>query len=392
MELRRASCRAEAARMGVVRVVSSGDLYAIRKQWQELAKAASQPNPFYAPALFEAALRNFKENRPLMLFLYDQGGRMLGFIPLVERKLYRGIPLWHLGTYSYLHCFLHTPLVRCGREVEFWTELLKWIDGQNRFGFIEIQHIAGDSAVFAALQAILSDTQRRNFASGRHERALLKSPLDFENYLSRELSAQFRSEYRRRLRLLGKHGPIALELVKNRLELDRWLDDFLQIEREGWKGRGGSALSQDRDDRRFFEEIMRESFEEKALMLFSLKAGDKAVAVASFLMSGACAFSFKNAYDETYAKMSPGMILQVEILKHLLGRVGWVDSCADPGHAMYERVFNCRRPIECLTISKRRSGSELLVSALEMTRCLAVAARGLRFSTARQLHRSAAGG
>ena len=56
------------------------------------------------------------------------------------------------------------------------------------------------------------------------------------------------------------------------------------------------------------------------------------------------AFSFKTAYDERYARYSPGVLLQRENLD-LLARedIAWCDSCAAADHPMIERIWREKR-------------------------------------------------
>jgi hypothetical protein len=64
------------------------------------------------------------------------------------------------------------------------------------------------------------------------------------------------------------------------------------------------------------------------------------------------AYSFKTAYDEAYARFSPGMLLQLENLA-LLERpeVQWADSCAAEGHPMIERLWRGKRRMESRNIA-----------------------------------------
>ena len=56
------------------------------------------------------------------------------------------------------------------------------------------------------------------------------------------------------------------------------------------------------------------------------------------------AFSFKTAFDEEYARFSPGVLLQQANLDILAdARVAWVDSCAAPDHPMIDSVWRERR-------------------------------------------------
>ena len=57
-------------------------------------------------------------------------------------------------------------------------------------------------------------------------------------------------------------------------------------------------------------------------------------------------FSFKTAFDEDYARFSPGVLLQQQNLDLLDDpRIAWVDSCAAPGHPMIDSVWRERRAL-----------------------------------------------
>ena len=58
------------------------------------------------------------------------------------------------------------------------------------------------------------------------------------------------------------------------------------------------------------------------------------------------AFSFKTAFDERFARFSPGVLLQRENLA-LLEREGvdWCDSCASADHPMIDHFWRERRAI-----------------------------------------------
>ncbi len=57
-------------------------------------------------------------------------------------------------------------------------------------------------------------------------------------------------------------------------------------------------------------------------------------------------FSFKTAFDEEYARFSPGVLLQQENLDLLDDpAIAWVDSCAAPGHPMIDSVWRERRAL-----------------------------------------------
>ena len=77
------------------------------------------------------------------------------------------------------------------------------------------------------------------------------------------------------------------------------------------------------------------------------------------------AFSFKTAYDERFARYSPGVLLQRENLS-IASREGiaWADSCAAPDHPMIDRIWREKREIARISIAiggrARRAAAALL--------------------------------
>ena len=79
-------------------------------------------------------------------------------------------------------------------------------------------------------------------------------------------------------------------------------------------------------------------------------------------------YSFKTTFDESYARFSPGVLLQRENLA-LLARDGieWADSCAAADHPMIDRIWREKRPIARVSIAiggrARRAAAALIFRA-----------------------------
>jgi hypothetical protein len=128
---------------------------------------------------------------------------------------------------------------------------------------------------------------------------------------------------------------------------------YLALERAGWKGRRGTALALDAALRGFFLDATRRFAGAGACRIASLRLDGRPVAAAVALLSGSRAFYWKTAYDEAYARFSPGVLVTLDLGAALRdeGRLDLVDSCAVPGHAMIEGLWQARRDIEDVLIS-----------------------------------------
>jgi Acetyltransferase (GNAT) domain len=63
-------------------------------------------------------------------------------------------------------------------------------------------------------------------------------------------------------------------------------------------------------------------------------------------------WSFKIAYDEELARFSPGVLIELENLKRVLGdpAIDWMDSCAVADHPMINSLWGERRSIVQITV------------------------------------------
>ena len=57
-------------------------------------------------------------------------------------------------------------------------------------------------------------------------------------------------------------------------------------------------------------------------------------------------FSFKTVFDESYARFSPGVLIQLENFNILHDpRIDWMDSCAVEDHPMIDSLWTERRTV-----------------------------------------------
>jgi CelD/BcsL family acetyltransferase involved in cellulose biosynthesis len=348
--------------------------------WEELAAVASEANVFYEPWVLVPAVRAFgagQDLRFVLLFAAPDGvfssAKLVGFFPLCYERGYGKLPVGVLRLWRHLHCFLSTPLLRAGYEQLCFKTLLQWLRlGRADASMVELGCMGGDGPVQEALRQVLSQRGKSAFEVEAFERALLLPAASPEAYLEASVSPGSLKELRRLRRRLEELGTLECQVLRPGDALEGWLDDFLQLEAQGWKGDNGTALAQNQAEQAFFRDAARGAFDRGRLMMLRLLLNGRTIAAKCNFISGDGAFAFKIAYDESFARFSPGVQLELENIWHIHGHpvVRWMDSCADEDHPMINRLWKDRRAIRTQLISTGSITSDLLVRSLPALRWL----------------------
>jgi CelD/BcsL family acetyltransferase involved in cellulose biosynthesis len=361
---RRAEAAATAAAPVSLRASFIADIAALMPSWADLAANAAEPNPFYGPALLPPALDAFAAEGPRLAVVRDQDERLIALAPVAPLRGYSRLPVRYLATWMHPHCFFAAPLIRKGHEQEALSALFDLTEKEG--AFFRLRHLDADGPIFAAARAVAEETVRRTADSNRYQRALLKGGFETEAYLHDALRGKKRKELRRLRNRLEEDGAVAFERLDDRAMLGRWTLDFLALEGAGWKGREGTALGGDPASAKFFADALLSSFDRGALRFYRLTHGGKPIAMIVNFIEGAAGYSFKIAYDEAYARYSPGVMLEIEMMKALEAERGlsFIDSCAQKDHPMINSLWRERRTIVALNVSRRDAPSRLLFRLL----------------------------
>jgi len=347
--------------------------------WESLASAAIEPNVFHEPWMMLPALRHFAAGQDLvfvLIFAADparpQGpGLLCGFFPLQRQRRYKGMPLPHLRIWRHLHSVLSTPLVRTGYGPETLQALFDWLRrdslGSN---LLEFNFVSADGPFHHLLVEHFNEQGRLIYTDEVTTRAVLRVGDDGEAYLQTAMSGGNRKELRRQRRRLGELGRLETRGLEPDDDLEPWIDGFLDLESSGWKGQHGTALGAHENERDFFREVARAAFARKRLMMLGCFLDDKPIALKCNFLMGEGSIAFKIAFDESYARFSAGVQLEVDNILHLHAMSGprWMDSCAVSRHFMINRMWKDRRVLQTLLISAGRFGGDLTVSLLPLLR------------------------
>jgi CelD/BcsL family acetyltransferase involved in cellulose biosynthesis len=319
--------------------------------WDELSRGAAEPNPFYESWFLRPALRIFDTEAAVSFFtLWDgapRASKLVGMLPLINQVSYGRWPMAHISNWLHHNAFLGTPLVLPGHAHRFWDQLLAVLDSAKGSQlFLHINGLVTGGPLQQGLLEICAQGNRSSALVNEQHRAFLHGPSTAAEYYANVVRSKKRKELRRQRNRLAEIGDLTFRRHDGGADLDHWTGEFLELERRGWKGTSRSALDCEDDTRILFRESLHGAATRGQLELLDLRLDGAPLAMLVNFICPPGSFSFKTAFDEDYARFSPGVLLQIENLD-LLERDGiaWCDSCAAPGHPMIDSLWSGRRTI-----------------------------------------------
>jgi CelD/BcsL family acetyltransferase involved in cellulose biosynthesis len=297
-------------------VVERTAFAALRSEWNDLVET-TRPQPFYRHEYIASFLRHFLPQAPIRIVTCRDGrGSLVSVLPLVRtRGSICGIPTRDLGSPCNVHS-LRFDL----------------IDQTSSKGDALLDHLARDES-WDVLR--FTDVPEGGLAFGLHRAALaagfptgvwesqrspyIALPRTIE-ILMNGLRTKFKANLRRRRRKLAEQGEVRVERLEGDDLQPHLLQECFALERSGWKGRRGSAVTQSEASLGFHLELLADKEYRQNLSLFRLTVGGQLVAFHYGHTSHGVYSLVMTSYDERYKDTSPGHLLTEDVLNDCVTR------------------------------------------------------------------------
>lgn len=342
-----------------VEVRPLGETEPVADHWEALAERALERNVFAERVFVLAAARHIAEARSALAVLVwedEEGGDgsarapvLVGLFPVVWPRLPL-IPGEVCGWCPSLAA-MGVPLVdRARAEAVIEAYLLFLAERGSRCAGALFPLVPEDGPFAQALANVAHRSGRLLRRFDPHHRAVLRNAVQDDSISPKKVK-----ELRRQLRRLGDLGPIKFERAREPRAVREAVETFFAIEASSWKGRHGTALIQDAGASAMVRTMTRDLARQGRCRVDVLRAGGQPVAAGITLDAGDRAFFWKIAYDERFARFSPGVQLTFELTRRQLERKNVVltDSCAIADHPMIDHLWRDRMAIVDLFVSTR---------------------------------------
>jgi CelD/BcsL family acetyltransferase involved in cellulose biosynthesis len=355
------------------------DLADYTAEMEDLVSHSAIHNPFYEPWILIPIARACADRQRLVFVLVFEvteqtQPRLLGFFPFERTSLHSLVPLSYLRTWADPFNYLGRgdPLVRKGSETCV-EAVLDWFQkGNSKAQILSLRILTGSTAIPHAIEHALTARPGLKSYHTTGESHLYKRNVSASAYIDEIFSRKSQQTMRRSERRLQDIGTFEYSDNRGCGDIDIQIDEFLDLESRGWKGRHGVAvLSYGHRD--LIKGILREAHQRNRLSLLTLRIGGQLIAARCVILSPPGSFLFKLTYDETeaYAQRSPGLLLELEAIRRLhsdddlLGDgIKWMDTCAAPNSAIFPRTRSEPLTIHRHVIARRQTSASIVLALL----------------------------
>jgi CelD/BcsL family acetyltransferase involved in cellulose biosynthesis len=273
----------------------TGDLDALRPEWDRLVGASRRPTPFLLYGWVETWLRYHENDAEPAIHLARRGGRLVAALPLVIRRS-AGLKLASF----------------VGDDVAFGDVLLD--HGESIETARRLLAHAAESHDFAALHTISAESTLVE-AAGRRLRLVTKvgAPVldisrGFEHVYHDKTSSHTRRTHNRRRRQLSALGKLEFQLAKTPDELETALKDAFRLHAKRWQGQFDRSTLRTDSDRAFNLEALRALSVDGIARILTLRLDGEAIAFNYYFVFCERMFAYRVAYDPAYSRYSPGIL------------------------------------------------------------------------------------
>lgn len=334
--------------------------------WRDLERRSLLRNPFLSPSFLLPQWEVNGSPPAELLTIQDQKGRWL-FAGCFERvRGSRTFPIPHLNALRTQHTFKTGVLVDATDCEVVIDTLWQFLRSMNLHGLC-FPTFPTQSSLSRLMTERCEQGLTRSMFLGVHQRAVTSlAEMDDPG-----MSSKRAKSIRRGRRALERQG-----LLEFRIRDQAGVEDFLRLERMGWKGDIGSALACDEQQALAFRRVIANFGRQMRVHFAELTLDQRVVASMCLFRSESDYYAFKIGWDPQFERGCPGFLLAAEIQSHLSDLPGCerLDSCSLPG-SFLEHVWADRKSIGTAIFTTTRWGS-LAISGSQLVRELLHRVRG----------------
>jgi hypothetical protein len=359
------------------------DLSGLIENWAALALRADMPNIFFDPVFAVPAARALGVEDRLQAALFWRNARpddpterqLVGFAPLIHNRRWL-VPPTNLEVWTHPYGPSSLPLA----DPEFADEMGRaLVTGLAATADMPRIMVLPKLVIDSSFAAGLLGAGAPLFVHDGFQKPMVALDLDGDAYIAHAIRSNRRNRMKRQRKQLSKMDALEFRMLGPGDDLDGACKRFLALEGAGWKGRSGTALTEDVEGLALFDGVTASCMAAGRLRVAELTLGDHPLASLIILCSERRCWFWKITFDERQAAHSPGRLLLVDAVTALLNETPGmvIDSCAGVADHFSGNVLREREAVGTVLLTTRPSPNIIFRAANMLERARA-SARSLK--------------
>jgi len=253
-----------------------------------------------------------------------EGKKLLALFPVCYQNYSKWLRWGELWNHD--ECFLNSPLYR---DQQSWLTLSHAVMQQRGlFCLLINSHHRSNLVDESVLHTSVNSYYRAYF------------DLNLHSTIQLSLSGKKHKEHRRLVRRITEKQQIPYSNISLDQETLPLLAKYMQLERQGWKGKQGTAMLCQISIKNYYQSVFERAKERACIQVQMLGHEDDLLACSFRFLSQNTAFEIKTSFNESQRSLSPGVVLECLNLKNITQQgITAADSCAQPKNTMLARTW-----------------------------------------------------
>jgi len=336
--------------------------YELQQELDFLSNRVMEPNVFFSGRFLAPAMPRLEDRTVRLAVVRDESAersRIRLLMPFSVEKPGFSIGSSILRAWSNPFGPIGTPLVDAEDAAETLDNFLEAIGGSGVAlpSVLVLPDLRLTGPFAQLMRAVAIGRNLPVTVTDTYRRPMLESLLDGQTYLQKAISPEHFRELRRQWRKLDRLGALSYTVARQPADIRVRMEEFLLLEASGWKGRSRTAMINDRYRAAFAREAITNLAETDGVRIHTLDLDGRAIASMVVFLMGGEAYTWKTAYDEEFAKYSPGKLLVAELTEWHLDDANILrsDSCAVPDHPVMSRFWEEREDMGTLVVGLQQN-------------------------------------
>ena len=292
----------------------------LRREWVELWRDSVTPSFFLTHDWIRCCWKELRSRNELRVLVVRDAGKVILIAPFMKsRRPQKGLPADCLTFIEHPEAQIADVLLAKSHDSTLpLLRLLRFLADERAtdWDLLSLDKLPGGSPTIQLLVASAESCFSRFEVRSSHEALFIPLAGGWQAYVSSR-SPRFRKTLRNVSNRIERLGAVVVKCYSGRELGSKVIQKLFSVSDSSWKVADGVAITSQKLRMNFFEDLLSQWDQRGDVHIWMLEVNGTPIASETQIVDGPTVYALRSDYDERYADSSPGVYLQVEILKRL---------------------------------------------------------------------------